>query len=260
MVKAVIIVSFGTANLQGISELEDFEKNLSERLSGKYKVFKAFTSSTLSNILFNKYGKLVPRLEEILYKLSDEKYREIYIQPLHIIEGSEHSYINKVLSEYNYSFSKVRIGDVLMGESEESFLKGCNVIYEALNKNFKNKNSNIVLVGHGSKTISDDKYKKVQNKFIEEGFKKTYIGTLEGENQKEEVLKKLIECKVNEVYMVPILMLPGKHIVKDIFGEKDSWKILFENNNIKVNSIEKSLLQYSEIREYYINNIYENLS
>lgn len=257
--RAVILVSFGTASLEGVKELENFEDNIKKELHGKYNIFKAFTSSSMSSILFNKYGKIVPRLEEVLYKLSNEKYKEIYIQPLHIIEGSEYSYINKILKEYNYTFSNIRVGNVLMGENEEIFLKGCSIIYEAINKNFKNKSSNILLVGHGSKAINDDKYKKIQNKFIEEGFNNTYIGTLEGENSKEYILEILLENKVKEVYIVPILMLPGKHIVKDIFGDKDSWKSLFENNNIKVNSIKKSLLQYDEIKRYYINNISENL-
>lgn len=257
--KALIIVSFGTASLEGIEVLENFEEDVKKELQGKYNVFKAFTSSSMSNILFNKHGKLVQRLEEILYKLNNEKYKEIYIQPLHIIEGSEYSHINKVLKEYSYTFSKIRIGNVLMGENEEKFLKGSNVIYEAINKNFKSKDSNIILVGHGSKNTNDYKYKKIKEKFIEEGFKNTYIGTLEGENQKEEILNKMLEDKIREVYLVPILMLPGKHILKDIFGDYDSWKTLLEDNNIKVNYIKKSLLQYDDIKMYYINNILNNL-
>lgn len=259
MVKAVIIVSFGTASLEGVKELENFEDNIKKELHGKFNIFKAFTSSSMSNILFNKYGKVVPRLEEILYKLSNERYKEVYIQPLHIIEGSEYSYINKILKEYKYTFSKIRVGNVLMGETEEMFINGSKIIYEALNKNFKNKTSNILLIGHGSKAINDDKYKKIKDKFIEEGFKNTYIGTLEGENLKEDILEMLLENKIEELYLVPILMLPGKHIVKDIFGTNDSWKSLLENNNIKVNSIEKSLLQYDEIKSYYINNICKDL-
>lgn len=255
MVKAVIIVSFGTASLEGIKVLEDFENDVKKELEGKYNVFKAFTSSSMSNILFNKYGKIVPTLEEVLYKLNNEKCKEVYIQPLHIIEGSEYSYINKVLKNYNYKFSKVRVGNVLMGERKEEFLNGCSIIYEALNKNFKNKTSNILLVGHGSKAINDDKYKKIQDKFIEEGFKNTYIGTLEGEISKEYILEVLLENNIKEISIAPILMFPGKHIFKDILGEKDSWKSLFESNNIKVDYIEKSLLQYDEIRRYYISNI-----
>lgn len=257
--KALIIVSFGTASLEGIKVLEDFEEDVKKELEGKCNVFKAFTSSSMSNLLFNKHGKLVQRLEEILYQLDNEKYKEIYIQPLHIISGSEYLHINKALEEYKDKFSKIYIGDVLIEESGKNFLKGSNAIYEAVNKNFKNKDSNIILVGHGSKKTKDNKYEKLKEKFIKEGFNNTYIGTLEGENQKEEVLKKVLENKIKEVYLIPILMLPGKHIFNDIIGEYNSWKTLLEDNNIKVNYIEKSLLQYDDIKKYYIDNIHNNL-
>ena len=254
--KAVVIVSFGTANLEGVKILEEFEREINEKLKGKYNIFKAFTSSSISNILFNRYGKVVPRLEEILYKLSNDKYKEVYIQPLHIIEGSEYSYIEKVLKEYTYSFSKIRVGEILMGKNEEDLLEGCNVIYNSLNRNFEHKNSNIVLIGHGSKTLNDDRYEKIKEVFIDEGFKNIYLGKLEGNGKKEEVLSDLIK---DNIFLVPILMLPGKHIKKDIFGENNSWKTLFEDNNIRVNCVEKSLLQYDEIKEYYLNKIYNNI-
>ena len=50
MSKAIIIVSFGTANLEGLEVLEAFEEEIRESVNGKYHVCKAFTSSVLSNI------------------------------------------------------------------------------------------------------------------------------------------------------------------------------------------------------------------
>ena len=53
MAKAIVLVSFGTANLEGLKVLEDFENEISESFNKKYHVCKAFTSSMISNILFN---------------------------------------------------------------------------------------------------------------------------------------------------------------------------------------------------------------
>ncbi|WP_195265377.1 MULTISPECIES: sirohydrochlorin cobaltochelatase [unclassified Clostridium] len=254
MSKAIIIVSFGTANLEGLQELEEFEAEIKESVNGKYHVCKAFTSSVLSNILFNKYGKVVPRLEEVLFNLSNDRYKEVYIQPLHVIEGSEYSNIEKIIKEYHYSFSKITLGNVLMSNKDEQLKESCNLIVNAIEENLL-KTDNIVLVGHGSKTINTNAYNTLKDVFIENGYKNVYIGTLEGEIKKEDVIKKLLNDNTKNVILAPILMLPGNHIKKDIFGEINSWKASIKENNINVTSSKKALLEYEEIREYYINKI-----
>lgn len=254
MSKAIIIVSFGTANLEGINELENFEKEIRESVKEKYHVCKAFTSSVLSNMLFNKYGKVVPRLEQVLFNLSNDRYKEVYIQPLHVIEGSEYSSIEKTIKEYDYSFSKIILGKVLMSDKEEELIESCNLIAKSMESDLP-KEDNIVLVGHGSKTISTEAYNKLKTVFIENQYKNTYIGTLEGDIRKEDVTRYLLEDKIDEITLAPILMLPGNHIEKDIFGENNSWKTFIKDHGIKVKVTRKSLLEYEEIRKYYINKI-----
>ena len=258
MGKAIVIVTFGTTNLDGLKVIEDYEKEIREYFNGKYKVCKAFTSSSISNVLFNKHGKVVPRLEEVLFNLSNDRYSEVYIQPLHIIEGSEYSSILKTIKEYNYSFSKLTLGKVIMGNKENELVEGCNLIVDSMESEL-DKNQNIVLVGHGSKTIDTESYKYLKNVFIERGYKNVFLGTLEGDNKKDDILKELRINEVEEVCMAPILMLPGNHIVRDIFGEKGSWECLFKENKIKVSSVKKSLLEYPMIKDYYINLINSNV-
>lgn len=258
MSKAIVIVSFGTSNLDGLKEIEDFEEEIRKSFNDKYYVCKAFTSSIVSNILFNKYGKIVPRLEEVLFNLSNDKYREVYIQPLHIIEGIEFLSIEKTIKEYNYSFSKITLGEVIMGNEEKSLHEGCKLIVDAMDEDLK-KTQNIVLVGHGSKSIDNESYNELKNTFIKKGFKSVYMGTLEGEIKKTDILRELIKNNIEEVSMASILMLPGNHIKRDIFGDKNSWRTLMEENNIKVNPVKKSLLEYKELREFYISKIHEKI-
>lgn len=252
--KAVIIVSFGTANLEALKFLENFENEVRSSLNEKYYVCKAFTSSALTNVLLNKYGKIVPRLEEVLFKLGNEGYKEVYIRPLHIIEGSEFAVVKNIIKEYNYSFSKITLGKPIMGKDEKDLLEGCNLIAESMEKKL-DKDKSIVLVGHGSKTIDTESYDRLKDTFNKKGFRNVYMGTLEGEIRKEDILKELLKDNIKEVLISPILMLPGNHIKKDILGDKNSWKALFEENNIKVNYVEKSLLEYDEIRKFYIDKI-----
>lgn len=258
MAKAIIIVSFGTANLDGLKVIEDFENEIIEYFNGRYKVCKAFTSRSIANILFNKHGKIVLRLEEVLFNLSNDGYSEVHIQPLHIIEGREYLSILNTIKEYNYSFSKLTLGRVIIGNNENELIEGCNLIVDSMEKEL-DKNQNLVLVGHGSKTIDTKSYNYLRNIFEKRGFKNVFLGTLEGENKKDDILKELIRNKITEISLSPILMLPGNHIVRDIFGDKDSWQRLFLAKNIIVNPIKKSLLEYPIIREFYLRLISGNI-
>lgn len=258
MAKAIIIVSFGTTNLDGLKVMEDFEDEIREYFNGRYKVCKAFTSRSIANILFNKHGKIVPRLEEVLFNLSNDGYREVYIQPLHIIEGREYLSILNTIKEYSYSFLKLTLGNVIMGNNENEIIEGCNLIVDSMEKEL-DKNQNLVLVGHGSKTINTESYNYLRNIFMERGFKNVFLGTLEGEKKKDEILKELIKNEITDISLLPILMLPGNHIVRDIFGGKNSWQSIFLENNISVNPIKKSLLEYTIIREFYLCLISSNI-
>lgn len=258
MSKVIIIVSFGTANLEGLKVIEDFESEVSAKFSKGYHVVKAFTSSVISNLLLNKYGRVVPRLEEVLFRLNNEKYKEVYIQPLHIINGNEYNSIEKNIKEYDYSFNKIILGESLIGSGSDEENYSCNLICDAIKENI-NEKDNILLLGHGSKTINYNVYNCLENNLKEKGYRNTYIGTLEGEVKKEDIVKSLVKNNVKDVTIIPILMLPGNHIKKDIFGSENSWKSFLENEGITVKSVEKTLLEYREIREYYIHKIERDL-
>jgi len=259
MLKAIIIVSFGTADLRGIKELEKFEEEIKESTRNKYYVCKAFTSKLLSKAVLNKYDKIVPTLEELLVNLNNEGYKEVYIQPLYIIEGKEYLGIKKVVEEYIHYFSKILLGNAFMSKKEDKLKKSFNLIFTVTKKDLS-KTDNIVLVGHGSKSADTEIYNTLKEFFVKNGYKNIYVGTLEGKIKKEEVLNQLIKNNIKNLTIIPIFMLQGKHIKRDVFGESNSWESLIKEHNIKVKSIKKSLLEYEEIRKYYINEIKLNLN
>lgn len=258
MKKAIVIVSFGIANLEGFNKLETFEKEVKENFKNEYYVCKAFTSRILSSILTEKYGEKVLLLEEVLDNLSNEGYKEVYIHPLYIIEGKEYINIEKLAKKYENCFLKFKLGKPLMGNDEYELRKSCNLIVNIMKKDFS-KNQNIVLVGHGSKTVDVKSYEFLKDVFIEQGYGNLYMGTLEGKVKKEYITKELLTNNIKDIVLVPLFLLEGNHIKKDIFGNIDSWKTYIESNNIKVVEYKKTLLEYQEIKEYYINEIRINL-
>lgn len=83
-----------------------------------------------------------------------------------------------------------------------------------------NEKDNIVLIRYGSKTVNNNIYNSLKRNLKEKGYKNIYIGTLDGDVKKEDILRSLVK----DVTIIPILMLPGTFIKKGIFGNGDSCK------------------------------------
>lgn len=254
MSKAIVVVSFGTANLDAIKKLDLIENQIRETVGNKYKVIRAFTSKVLVNILKAKEGISIPRLEEVLFNLNNDGYTEVIVQPLHVMDGGEYASIEKTVNEYYYSFHKIKIGKSILGYMGEELKDACKRLVEAI-ENEVPKDKNIVFVGHGSKTITSEAYYILEETFKNKGYTNVYIGTLEGERTKDVILNKLIRDDIKEVMLMSLLILPGNHAKKDIAGEERSWYSTLKNAGINVELSLKPLIEYDGIREIYINNI-----
>ena len=88
MKKALVIVSFGTTYEKGRQDIEAVERVLTRAAEG-YDVFRAYTSSIVRKVLKSR-GEIVPSLEEVLEKLANESYDTVFVQPTHLLCGSEY--------------------------------------------------------------------------------------------------------------------------------------------------------------------------
>ncbi|MGL5379764.1 sirohydrochlorin cobaltochelatase [Clostridium sp.] len=254
MSKAIVVVSFGTANLEAIKKLDLIENQIRETVGNKYKVIRAFTSKVLVNILKATEGISIPRLEEVLFNLNNDGYTEVIVQPLHVMDGGEYASIEKTVNEYYYSFHKIKIGKSILGYMGEELKEACKSLVNAIMEQIP-QNKNIVFVGHGSKTITSEVYYILEEAFKNEGYNNVYIGTLEGERTKESVLNRLRKDNIDDVILMSLLILPGNHAKKDIAGEERSWYSTLRDSGINVELSLKPLIEYAGVREIYINNI-----
>lgn len=255
MRKAILLVCFGTANKSAIeTSINRIEEEIRKEFDNKYLVLKAFTSKILIKILKTKENIIVPRIDEALFYLSSEGYEEVVIQPLHVIAGSEYDDIKNIMKEYEYSFKSLKIGETLLGFEGKELEIACNKVVDAISSEIT-KDKNVVLVGHGSKTGSNESYYKLEERFKELGYRNLLIGTLEGERNLEVIINEIKNRDMKDILLMPLLMLPGNHAKKDIeYGEK-SWAQKISHEGIKVEVNIKALLEYKEIRGIYIDKI-----
>lgn len=259
MKKAIILVSFGSSNIEGIkNSIDILKRDIELELGDKYKVITAFTSNKIREKLHSEYNYYIKSLIEALDYLDHEKYEEIHIKPLYIFNGIEYAKINEAVKSKIYGFKKVTIGNAILKNLDEDYHESYKKISEIIMQevdNYTIQSNNILFIGHGSKTSGYKEYSILMN-YIKKFYNRDiYFGTLEGIENLEVVLNNLKNNKVREIVIVPLLLIPGKHFIKDITDGESSWVNIMNILGIKVNILNKCLLQYKSVRLEIINQI-----
>ena len=124
MSKAIVLVAFGSADLQGIKKSIGFlEKDLNSCFGEEYTIFKAFTSNKIIDLLKERYDYVVPHLSKVLFNLVNQGYEEVIIQPLHIMSGRDKNQIEEIVNEYKYSVKKLVISKALFTDEHDKLNK-----------------------------------------------------------------------------------------------------------------------------------------
>ncbi len=280
MKRAVLIVSFGSSNLDAYKQVESFIKNIKDSIDKELFIQCVFTSNILIKRMKEKNNIDILNVKEALEILFNDGYKEVILQPLHMIDGKDCDSLRNILEENKDRFNYIKLNPTLLinkgKNTKESALNIANAI-----KDNVNKDRCVVLVGHGSNrcqdnccytsigineccgdngnVCNDDCYQEIEKALQSIGYKNVIIGTLEGSRTRSVVLKELKDKKIDDVIIMPLLVLPGNHIIKDIKGD-NSWESLFNENDINVEVNLKSLLEYEKIQKLYIDMINEAIN
>ena len=280
MKRAVLIVSFGSSNLDAYKQVESFIKNIKDSIDKELFIQCVFTSNILIKRMKEKNNIDILNVKEALEILFNDGYKEVILQPLHMIDGKDCDSLRNILEENKDRFNYIKLNPTLLinkgKNTKESALNIANAI-----KDNVNKDRCVVLVGHGSNrcqdnccytsigineccgdngnVCNDDCYQEIEKALQSIGYNNVIIGTLEGSRTRSVVLKELKDKKIDDVIIMPLLVLPGNHIIKDIKGD-NSWESLFNENDINVEVNLKSLLEYEKIQKLYIDMINEAIN
>lgn len=277
MKRAILIVSFGSSNLYAYKLIEKFINKIRESIKEDVYIKYVFTSKILIKRMKEKNNIDILSIEEALNDLLNIGCKEVLLQPLHMMDGKDCDSLRSILETNKNNFNNIKLNPTLLTN------KGSNTKESALNivnaiKTKIDKERYVVLIGHGSNRCgdyccytpsetdkytlpnntccNDDCYLEIEKAFKCIGYNNITIGTLEGNRSKEVIVKELKSKNIKDIVLMPLLVLPGNHIVKDIKGD-DSWESLFKENNMTVEVILKSLLEYEEIQNLYIDMITE---
>lgn len=227
---------------------------LNEKLENEYEIFNSFTSDRIRRKLRDSNNLVVSSLDEILNKLYKTGYEEVYVKPLHVFDGSEIKVIKEIIETNKVKFKKIKLGRSLLGYKDRALINHCDKISKIL---LRDLNGPLLFVGHGSKTANHDQYDSLIERLKVNYKYKIFLGTLEGKESIDEVLIKLEDSRIKEITIVPLLIMPGKHLSNDIISGDNSWCNLLNEHGIKTICITKSLLENKEIRNIIYDEIDE---
>lgn len=236
--KALIIATFGSTHEDALRrDLDPVVRDLKALVEVPVRV--AFTSRMVIDRYEKKTGIRHENEVEAVEGFLNEGFKaeEIFIQPLHIVEGIEYEKLARLKSR------SVKVGEALFHDEKDlrRFVDEAGHRFEAPT----------VFVGHGSPTAADKDYDEL-NRLFEEKNLPHRVCTIEGSVDDRLPLSFMKEMGYKDIQLAPLLLLAGDHAKNDIFGDDDSVKTRFEATGISVTPVAGGMGSWDFVRAIYV--------
>jgi cobalamin biosynthesis Co2+ chelatase CbiK len=253
MKKAILVTSFGTsyADTRKVT-IEAVEEKIAKAFPD-YEVRRAFTSNIIIKKLKERDNIEVDTVTKAMDKLKTEGFKEVIVQPLHIMPGAEYSDIREELRAYNDgTFEKFVLGRPILTHQDDY-----QVAVDALKEQLPEikEGQAVVVMGHGTHHPANASYADLQNVINKNGLK-VYVGTVEGYPELDDVIKKLKKDNIKEVTLMPYMVVAGDHANNDMAGdEEDSWKTILKGEGFTVNTYLHGLGENAKYQDIYVDHV-----
>lgn len=259
MKKAILVVSFGTSHLEALkSSIEAIENRIKDEFK-EYDVFRSFTAHFIIKKLKERDNLDILIPEEALEDLRDRGYEEVIIQPLHIIPGEEFDYIKGIVEHHKDDFKTIRLGrPIFFYQGMNGLPEDYTLFIESIKEVLENEES-VILFGHGTEHPSNAVYGMLQTVLIDEGYEDIFVATVEGYPTMENAIKKLKDRGIKKTKLVPLLLVAGDHVKKDMVADDDSLKSKLEREGIEVKLYMHGLGEIDKFQQLYINRVKDSI-
>lgn len=247
--KAILVVSFGTSYPEALcNNIERVEKRIGAQLE-EYELRRAFTSEIIIKKLKRRDGVTVLTPQQALEAMKDEGFTQVVIQPLHVLPGSEYHEVKEAVEvcKKENAFEKISLGEPLL-YTQEDYAQ----VVEALKRQISPQKDGqaVVLMGHGTEHFSNACYYCLQS-FMDRAGMNAWIATVEGLPELKDIIPVLKEKGVEQVTLMPFMLVAGDHAINDMAGEEDSWKQVLQEEGFEVEVYLHGLGENTAIQEIY---------
>lgn len=261
--KAILVVSFGTTYSETQKLTIDSVENRIRSAFPEYDVRKAYTSRIIIKKLADRDGIKVDTEKQALEKLKAEGYKEVIVQPLHMVPGDEFDKVSRVVDQYtkNKAFDKISLGRPIIyysGQEEkpDDYLVAIKALQTQLPK--LERRQAVVFMGHGGNHPANAAYAALQLRMQDAKLKNVFVFTVDGEGYPNlaSVIDKLKENKIKKVTLMPLMVVAGDHANNDMAGnEADSAKSRLLQAGIEVDAYLHGLGENEAIQNIYVQHV-----
>lgn len=248
--KALLVVSFGTSYPHALEQdIEATERAIADALPDR-TLFRAFTSGMILRKLAKRDGVEIDDVPAALARICAEGYTDVVVQPTHIMNGEEYDKLCTQAAPWAEQLDRLRIGAPLLTAVEDYQAAAAAVMAQF---DPPAPDEALVLMGHGTGHFANACYLKLEYMLHDAGWKRAFLGTVEGYPALEEVRRRLAECQgVRKVLLTPFMLVAGDHANNDMAGpDPDSWKNILEADGYTVNCRLAGLGEYPGIRAIF---------
>lgn len=244
--QALLVVSCGTAVPIGRTDIALIEKALASETPGR-DFFRAFTNPSVRQAM-KDLGEQIPSLPEAFGELEKRGYRDVLLQPTHILYGYEYDKMMNTAKRYIGRFEKLTFGSPLLSDHSSLI-----ALAEALaRRHLGNSQCASVFFGHGSAHFANMVYPALQTALRLIGNEHSYVGTVKGWPGYEEVLRQLETGGYQEVRLVPLLLAAGGTTFQEMAGKgPESWQTKLKDAGFTVRPVLQGLGALPEVQQIY---------
>lgn len=247
--KAVLVVSFGT------SQLDTLEKNISaieqeiSRAMPEYTLRRAFTSGAIMKKLRQEDGIKIDTVQQALEKLEQEGFSRIVIQPTYVMSGEQYTKLCRQTKPFLERMN-ISIGTPLL-TSVQDYKDTLSAMMGAMEPPCEDEA--IVFMGHGTAHGANAAYALLDNMLRDFGWERAFVGTVEGYPELPQVIDRLRRLpQVKRVRLHPLMVVAGNHAKNDMAGmEEDSWQSLLRQEGYEVSCVLRGLGEYEPVRRLF---------
>ena len=247
--KAVLVTSFGTSHLDTLEKtIAAIERAIGEALPD-YTLRRAFTSSIIMRKLRSRDNLCIDNVPQALTRLMDEGYRQVIVQPTHILCGEEYDKLCALAAPFK-EFMDISMGTPLL-HTTENYWTVTRTIPQLLEAPAEDEA--IVFMGHGSPHFANASYALLQYLLEELGQDRIFIGTVEGLPTLEQVIGRMKRNPaIKKLRVMPLMVVAGDHANNDMAGpEEDSWVNVLKKEGYEVTCILRGLGEFPQIQQLF---------
>lgn len=252
----ILLVHYGTSNDNSRAQTID---KLNTRVAETFPdcaVVEAYSAPSVIRMLA-KRGVRKLSISQALDSLKTIGCSKLVVQSTMLLDGVMTEILKKEVGKVKKDFVAVSVVRPLLYSVDD-----CRTMIEMIcksliaDKSVDAKNSQVVLVGHGSDSPANAMYSQIDYLLKAEGKPSWHVGTIEGFPTIDNVEKQLKGIKNKNVLLVPLLYIAGNHQKDDIDGV---WKTQLQSKGYHVDVVGKGLGEMTEIQEMIIGKIADQI-